>query len=174
MLTLIETPPQRRPDIRECAEPQDLLLRALKTHWQDLVAAGSGRLPALDAIRLAAMPQLLPHLLLVDVEPPAPETVPVYRIGRLGSAQRVMYGGDFAGCTLEEVLGDDRAWMMRHAFDEVRRRRGPVGYAGRVAWWPGKSWITFESIQMPLAGDGTRIDMILGAAVFIHGGRKRG
>lgn len=152
--------------------PQDLLLQELRAYWQSRCGA-NGRLPGRAEIDPADLPQLLPYLFLIDVETGSDALRPGYRVRLLGSAQTVIYNGNYTGQTIEDMMGG-KATLFRHAFDQTRLRRGPVGYAGKLVWWFGKEWIDFESIQMPLAGDGRQIDMIIGAGVFSVMGRKWG
>lgn len=159
------------PRIREMPAPQDLVLCDLLAYWRSKCGP-DGRLPGRAAIDPADLPQLLPHLFLIDVEG-GEEAAPAYRVRLLGTAQSVIYNGSYTGQTIEQMMGS-KATLFRHAFDQARHRRGPVGYAGKLIWWFGKEWIEFESIQMPLAGDGNAIDMIIGAGVFSIMGRKWG
>lgn len=159
------------PKIREVPAPRDLVLRNLLAYWRSKCEP-DGRLPGRAAIEPADLPQLLPHLFLIDVES-GNDTAPAYRVRLLGTAQSVIYNGSYTGQTIEQMMGS-KATLFRHAFDQVRQRRGPVGYEGKLVWWFGKEWIEFESIQMPLASNGDAIDMIIGAGVFSIMGRKWG
>lgn len=159
------------PRIREMPAPQDLLLQDLLVFWQSKCGP-SGRLPGRGDIDPADKPQLLPHLFLIDVDGTG-DARPDYRVRLIGTAQSVIYNGSYTGQTIEQMMGS-KATLFRHAFDQARQRRGPVGYAGKLVWWFGKEWIDFESIQMPLASDGNTIDMIIGAGVFSIMGRKWG
>ncbi len=167
---MIETTPER-PRIQERPAPEDLLLQDLLAYWQSKIGP-DGRLPSRSDIDPAERTHLLPYLFLIDVESGAGPQ-PAYRVRLLGTAQSVIYNGSFAGQTIDQMMGS-KATLFHHAFDQVRLRRGPVGYAGKLIWWFGKEWIDFESIQMPLAGDGENVDMIIGAAVFSIMGRKWG
>lgn len=158
------------PRVEEVAAPEDLLLQSLMSYWQDRHPQ-PGLLPGRDDIDPAALPRLLPHLFLIDVE--EGEETPVYRVRLTGGVHDRLYGGSFVGQTVEEAMGEG-ARFFRCNFDQVRERRAPLCYRGKLIWWEDRDWLDFESIQMPLASDGVKIDMILGAAVFSLLGRKLG
>jgi hypothetical protein len=156
------------PPVVELAAPEDPMLRDLLAYWQGAHRAG-GQLPGRADIDPTAMPHLLTSLFLVDVETEA-EADAVYRIRLMGSLHERLYGRSFTGRTVEQAMGDG-ARYFRCNFDKVRERRAPLSYRGKLVWWSDRDWLDFESIQMPLSTDGTRIDMILGAAVFSSNGR---
>lgn len=157
------------PPVVELAAPEDPALRELLAYWQGAHHADGG-LPGRADIDPTALPHLLASLFLVDVEA---DTSPLatYRIRLMGSLHERLYGGSFTGRTVEEAMGEG-ARYFRCNFDQVRQRRAPLCYRGKLVWWQPRDWIDFESIQMPLSADGTRIDMILGAAVFSSNGRR--
>lgn len=165
-------PDSGAPAVVEVATPQDLLLQDVLAYWRGK-CPDEDTLPGRAAIDPTEIPRLLPHLYLVDVEQAA-ALQPVYRLRLIGSVHERLYGGKVQiGRTVDELMGE-RARYFHCNFDAVRRRRAPVGYRGKLVWWPDRDWLDFESIQMPLAGDGRNIDMILGATVFSILGRKWG
>lgn len=169
MYGITETGAEAMPPVVELAAPEDSSLCELLAYWQSAHRADS-RLPGRADIDPTAMPHLLASLFLVDVEAEA-DAEAIYRIRLMGSMHERLYGRSFTGDTVEQAMGDG-ARYFRCNFDKVRQRRAPLSYRGKLVWWADREWIDFESIQMPLSADGTRIDMILGAAVFSSNGRR--
>jgi hypothetical protein len=171
MYGIRETGAEAPPPVVELAAPEDPALRALLAYWQGAHRADGG-LPGRADIDPTALPHLLASLFLVDVEAGAEaQARAIYRIRLMGSLHEQLCGGSFTGRTVDEAMGDG-ARYFRCNFDQVRQRRAPLSYRGKLVWWAARDWFDFESIQMPLATDGTRIDMILGAAVYSSNGRR--
>lgn len=138
--------------------------REMVAYWRALHPAAD-RLPGRAHFDPADIPALLPHVWLVDhVGDPPRFRCRVYGTGLVDAFGVEITGKfldeagiDFVGSTAEQdflaILGDGRP----------RWWRGPVALATR------RHISTIETVMLPLAADGRRVDMILCHALLLGG-----
>lgn len=139
--------------------------RALLDYWRSKIANGS--LPSRADIDPADVPRdILSSIYLVTVErrPGRPEPTYTYRL--VGTNVVWTAGRDVTGLTLEEAYPRpaDLA-AQRRAYECVVMAGEPYGdrYPMRI---PGKEHIMVSRLLLPLAADGSTVDMILGMSVY--------
>jgi hypothetical protein len=119
-------------------------------------------LPGRQHIDPIDLPRFLPHLFLVDVE-----RAPLrFRYRLVGTDYVRMMGHDLTGQHLDEVHPGFHGLIQRQYIDLVERRRpayrkGPVMYVEAM-----KDHLFVERLVVPLARDGSTVDMILG--IILH------
>jgi hypothetical protein len=103
----------------------------------------------------------LQHIFLTDVTNEPRE----YRYRVFGTKLVEAYGVDITNKKLHEVFSDIFRNAVISVFNHVVENRAPLRTYGTLVWVE-KRHVRFEGVQMPLAADGTNVNMILGAVVF--------
>ncbi len=135
--------------------------RALHSYWQSR-SPGPGIVPSRAQIDAADIPHLLPNIFLLDVI----ENPLRFRYRLAGT--RLLYAGgrELTGLVMEDAhpnlfiappYADYPACVREH---RVSRRLGSP-----VFDWD-RDHVRIERLLLPLAGDGVRVDVILGLSVF--------
>ena len=117
----------------------------------------AGRLPCRANIHPAHFKRLLPTISLVDVSAEAPR----YRLRLAGTGLYSVYGREITGRTLEEIYSTSAAEYWRGELDRVVKDRRPAVGVHSLSW-RGAGHISILWIRLPLASNGTDVDMILG------------
>ncbi len=129
--------------------------------------APPGKLAGRRHIDPLEIPDLLPHLMLVDVVPQ--ETGPPrFRLRLVGTEVVEIQGSDKTGQYVEDVLTAEEGGEIRRGYDEIVRSRKPQYRSGTVAT-PGRQHVGYERVAFPLATDGEHVDMLV--FVFVRDGR---
>ncbi len=142
-------------------------VRALYEYWLS-IHPKEGGLPARRAFDPMAIPQLLPHVMLLGVSGRPPRFS--YRV--IGTRMVLALGGDFTGRWLDEVHAQQGQKPQFPAYERVALeakpewRRGPPHFASYI-----EKCTQMERVFLPLADNGKDVDMILTIAVFfdLHG-----
>lgn len=135
-------------------------LAALHAYWHSI--APSGRLPGRQHFDPAEVPRLLPHLWLIDVEPDPRR----FRWRLIGTEAQ---GGKLRlrpGDLLEDHLDSAELARARAVLEAVLESPAPSWARGRPVMPHAPSVISLERLILPLARDGTTVDMLLGATVY--------
>lgn len=132
-------------------------LHQLYTYWSSL--RGIGSLPGRGDIAPDRIVQVLPHIGLFDVES-APRR---YRIRLMGTEIVRWYGCDLSGRYLDEVDFGHGPRFTFALLDQVVDCRLAGHMTGTYTKQDGRT-IRYERLFMPLASDGSRVDMLIGAA----------
>jgi hypothetical protein len=137
----------------------------LLDYWNRL-AQRSGRMPARGDIDPLDLPvDLLPNVFLVDVVREAGASAPRFRFRLLGTAittRETVRPGQFLDESLKGKSPDD----MTPQYLACLERRVSIR-STNLAWdHPTKEFITYHVMLLPLSGDGTEVDTLLGLAVY--------
>jgi hypothetical protein len=135
-------------------------IKQLYAYWRSVHPPAG--LPGRQHVDPVAIPGLLPHLFMVDVEGPPLR----FRYRLVGTDYVRMMGHDLTGKYLDEVHPGFQGLVRQHYIDVVEKhvpayRKGPVMYAEAK-----KDHLSVERLLVPLARNGTDVDMILG--VILH------
>ena len=140
-------------------DPKEPELSALFRYWED--KRGSRALPARADIDPIDIPELLPHLVLVDTAP----TLDQFRYRLFGTEVAKGFGHDRTGRRFAELPRLDN-------FDDVYRgywlsyaERAPQYFSGQIVS-EEKSFIKYSRLTLPLSRDGAQVDMLLGGVIF--------
>lgn len=155
--------PAQLADMEEfiCAAPdllspriQHAALKRLLQDWQQ--RCSEGRLPARAQFRPEDMRYILGNLILWDVQhQPLKATYRLY-----GSNFAVHRAGEMTGKTLDQLPDPVMRELSLHGLRRVLAERRPLLTRGRYRLQGGIT-IAMETLTLPLATDGHRIDMIL-------------
>ena len=117
----------------------------------------SGRLPCRANIHPAHFKQHLPTVSLIDVA-----TQPrSYRLRLAGTGLYGVYGREITGKTLEEIYSSTAVDYWRGELDKVVDERRPAVGVHNLAW-RGSPHLSILWLRLPLATNGSDVDMILG------------
>ncbi len=132
-------------------------IRALLSYWQSKLHGRA--IPARRDIAPYEIPELLPHLFLVDV----PETGPmVYRLS--GTAVVALMGHDVTGRTIGEG-------MLPEHRDEAIGRYASIAAGARPNFHRRRlkehtnDFAEVDRLVLPLSEDGVRVNMLLGMTI---------
>lgn len=135
-------------------------IAALHRYWQQI--APVGRLPGREHFDPAAVPRLLPHLWLMDVLR-APLRFRWRLVGTEAQAGKLpLRPGDLLDAHLEGEELERAATVLR----EVVESRQPSWARGRPVMPHAPTVLSLERVILPLARDGSTVDMLLGATVY--------
>jgi hypothetical protein len=144
--------------------------RQLFDYWLDKCSAQG--LPGRRDISPADIPRLLPHVSLIDVLSDAS----VFRYRLAGSRLRDIFDREVTGSVVPAAAEDGRSGYWFKALERVARSARPANGALRGARQSSEHLVQFW-LRLPLACDGSGVDMILGhdlcvpvGAVAIPGG----
>ncbi len=116
-----------------------------------------GRLPARRQIHPDDFKRHLPTISLIDVKPDQND----YRLRLAGTALYGVYGREITGRTLSEVYNTQAAAYWRDELDKVVKERRP-GVGVHSLTWRGAGHLSILWLRLPLASNGSDVDMILG------------
>lgn len=141
----------------------------LFAYWSSL--RRGGRLPCRADIDPAGFKRLLPGVCLIDVRSNPRD----YRVRLAGTGLYGVFGGEITGKRLSEIYAPSAADYWRIELDKIVDAARPgVGYHSLA--WRGAAQMTILWMRLPLARDGTIVDMILGydAVMGLSGGDLSG
>ena len=121
----------------------------------------SGRLPARRAIHPDHIKRHLPTISLIDVVFDPETGRRCYRQRLAGTGLYGVYGREITGQTLDQVYNSQAAQYWNAELDKVVEQKRPgVGFHNLS--WRGAGHLSILWLRMPLASNGTDVDMILG------------
>lgn len=125
-------------------------------YWAQL--RQGAELPGRRDIHPAGFKRHLPTISLIDVVPGRPLD---YRIRLAGTDLYGVYGREITGRMLSEVYASSAADYWRSELGQVVASRRPAVGVHNLAW-RGASHLSILWLRLPLASNGTDVDMILG------------
>lgn len=142
-----------------------MMVRRAYDYWLSIHRPDGG-LPGRQHFDPTAIPKLLPHVWLVDVE-----AQPLHlRYRLLGNEIRRVSGRDDSaiGRSFNDFDPDFAPGNARYeSFAAVIRDRQPEYRRGAPRFPPGLDHLSIERILMPLAADGSTVDMLFCLSVFL-------
>lgn len=124
-------------------------------YWASL--RRSGRLPSRSDIVPDDFKRLLPTVSLIDVLDEAAD----YRFRLAGTGLYGVYGREITGRRLVDIYNTAAADYWRVELSQVVKERKPAVGVHNLAW-RGASHLSILWLRLPLASNGTDVDMILG------------
>lgn len=121
-----------------------------------------GRLPSRAQIDPNHFKRHLPTISLIDVRRNPRD----YRLRLAGTGLYSVYGGEITGKRLGEVYAPDAERYWRTELDTVVDEGRPAVGVHSLSWRRA-SHLSILWLRLPLAGDGARVDMILGYDVLV-------
>ena len=115
------------------------------------------RLPCRASIHPAHFKRLLPTVSLIDVRREPRD----YRLRLAGTGLYGVYGREITGRTLDDIYNTAAADYWRKELDKVVEERRP-GVGVHNLGWRGAPHLSILWLRLPLASNGSDVDMILG------------
>lgn len=134
-------------------------LQRLLRYWDD--KRGDRPMPARRDIDPFDIPDLLPHVFLVDVS----YDPPVFRIRLAGTEVNRLLGEEVTGKTTDELTTERLRPVFRTACENVVRSRQPA--AATRTFEGHKKYLLYAGLVLPLSADGEVIDMLLGGILWL-------
>ena len=126
-------------------------LRELFLHWQKI--KGDNSMPARKDFNPADVPNLLPYILLADVE----QEPRRYRFRLIGTATTKAMSRDATGRYLDEVPGTA---SMYDRWNWLVDNKSPYLYKGKLVW-SEKSFLEYYALGLPFSEDGNNVSMLM-------------
>jgi hypothetical protein len=139
--------------------PRDVHLVALHAYW--LSKRGARRMPARADIDPTEFKDLLPHIIMYDVDPER-----LFPIRLVGEATVTFLGRNFTGQPAASAMEPAAAATMRMILSTVADTGTPRFRAGKAWWWREKAFRNFEACFLPLSPDDRTVNIILGGIKF--------
>lgn len=139
---------------------RDATLEAVWGYWD--VRRGDRRCPARADLDPLDIPQLLPHLGLVDVEDDGRR----FRYRLIGTHMNAMLGENFTGRCLDPENRGAYAALLQDLYADCTRARRPLFSENEVRYHDGRR-VTMRRLILPFAGDdGAPVEMLLFSTTF--------
>jgi len=146
-------------DANFLAEPRHPKIQLLYAYWQR--QRGARLMPSRADIDPVDIPQLLPHILMYNVEGPGRYTVRL-----VGEAVQSFVGRNTAGLPAGSIMDERAAKTVIRILDAVVTERAPKFRAGKAHWHQDKGHRVYEACFLPLSTDGSAVNIVFGACVI--------
>jgi len=128
----------------------------LFAYWASL--KDGARLPGRRDLDPGGMTRLLPTVSLIEVARRDPMD---FRMRLAGTGLYGVYGGEITGKSLGDIYNTAAADYWRVELSKVIRERRPTVGVHNLGW-RGASHLSILWLRLPLAANGSEVDMILG------------
>ena len=145
---------------------RESVLREILDYWHK--RRGARPMPARSDIEVTELPSLLPYIFIIDVL----ENPRDFRFRLAGTHFREAVGEEVTGKRLAEVFPPEFGAEVRQIWGSVVDDQRPVRGTGDL-WVPGREYVKWEGVAMPLSTDGRTVNMLLGGVVFHQLARKK-
>jgi len=140
----------------------------LARHWQSLRPPGPARtslLPGRPHLDPAAIPRLMPSIFFADVER---DPRLRFRIRLIGTRLARLFARDPTRRYADEIMPGIDESPLGTALRAVVDGGLPDHGGGPVTLIPGKEHLKIERLLLPLADDGSSVDMVLGMVILSY------
>ncbi|HVO15913.1 MAG TPA: PAS domain-containing protein [Alphaproteobacteria bacterium] len=142
-------------------EFSDPRLRRFHDYWRS--KRQGDRLPGRQDIDPLEIPDLLPHISILDVV--GTGAAMRFRFRLVGTANVRIAGREYTGAFIDDVFDPEDAARMGAAYREIVERRKPHYWDNRAAV-RGNPPVRYSRLMVPLATDGQTVDMLMGVFFF--------
>jgi hypothetical protein len=139
----------------------DPILAQGYAYWRGLLGGRSA--PGRSDLDPAAIPRLLPHVLMADVQDGG-DGGERYRFRLVGTEVERAFGRPMTGRSLDALTGDGYRAYLVDLYDEVVARWTPI--YSRSAYRAPESTLATRRLMLPLSEDGGRVDRVLSFQTF--------
>lgn len=134
-------------------------LRELYAYWDHV--RGDRRMPARADIDPIHIPGLLAHLMLVETAP----TLEAFRYRLFGTALAEGFGHDRTGRRFAELPRIANFDEVYDGYWRTYTTATPQYFHGGIVS-PGRQYLCYSRLTLPLSRNGSDVDLILGGAIF--------
>ena len=135
----------------------DPRLRRFYDYWQS--KHRGDRLPGRQDIDPLEIPDLLPHVSMVDVVGKGGDMR--FRFRLVGTAYVHIAGREYTGAFIEDVFEADDAVRLQAAYREIVETRQPHYWSTSIVV-RGNPPVRYARLMVPLASDGDTVDILMG------------
>jgi hypothetical protein len=163
LLEELSLPPNGHRPITRPPPGANAKIVAIYEYWRR-IAPGPGVLPGRQHLDPVDIPKLLPHVWLIDVVGSPPR----FRVRLIGTAlQRTRTGTPLKpGVYVDDPVAPALKEKVMSEFRFVAEQRQPLWYRGKANAPHVKQIFELERIYLPLAADGTTVNMLLNVSVL--------
>jgi hypothetical protein len=136
-------------------------LRQVYDYW--LGKRDSRAMPARRDIDPTELKAVLPHLMLVDVEPG-----PRFRYRLFGTAVSESFGMDATGAYIDVVMVGAYKMFLLQLYGDLITSKKPI-YSTSIYGTKRDTRMWTQRLMLPLSSDGNAVDMVLACQVFLYG-----
>jgi hypothetical protein len=151
-------------EIADRALARDKVLSVLLGYWRSKLAGRT--MPRRADIEPTEIPQLLPHLQLVD------RVDGRYRYRLAGTAIVAAYGSELTGRFVDEIIPPPRRAVAEGHYNTVYEARRPIFVRNKYTTTRDID-IVASRVILPLSEDGASVSMLLMAQTFEYGAEVR-
>jgi hypothetical protein len=141
------------------AAVKDRRLRQLHAYWAGL--CDGRRMPSREDVDPLEVPALLPFIFLIDVLDDPQD----FRFRLAGTHFREFAGEEVTGKRIGEIFPPEFCAEVRMQWAGVVAEKAPKSGSGQL-WVPGREYVSWEGVILPLSPDGDRVTMFLGGGIF--------
>jgi len=138
-------------------------MRELVGNW--LSIHPGDRLPGRGAFDPGAVPRLLRHLVLTDVE----RNPYRFKVRVLGTAVADAFGRDFTGKYMDEVFTGHGASLSHTLRVRAVETGLPCLRPAGPGTFPGLEIAPLEGVHLPFASDGVTVDCVMSMFLYVRG-----
>lgn len=138
-------------------------LRELLAYW--LSIHPGDRLPGRDSFDPGAVPRLLRHIVLTDVERDPYR----FKVRVLGTAVADAFGRDFTGRYMDEVFTGHETSLSHILRVRAVETGLPCLRPAGPGTFPGLEIAPLEGVHLPFASDGVVVDCVLSMFLYVRG-----
>ncbi len=142
-------------------EGADPRLHQVYDYWQR--KRGARAMPARRDIDPTELAAVLPHLMVVNVEPG-----PRFRYRLFGTAVVEAFGIDPTGKYIDEVMVGAYKTFLLGLYNDLIASKKPV-YSTSIYGTKRDTKLWTQRLMLPLSSDGDAVDKVLAIQVFVHG-----
>lgn len=139
----------------------DQRLHQVYRYWQE--KRGAREMPSRRDIEPAELKGVLPHLMMVDVEPG-----PRFRYRLFGTAVVEAFGSDPTGKYIDEVMVGSYKTFLLGLYNDLITSKKPV-YSTSIYGGKRDRMLWTQRLMLPLSSDGSAVDKVLAIQIFVHG-----
>ena len=143
-------------------EPKEPQLRELLDYWQS--KRGRRTMPARADVDPIDIPDILPHLVLVDTA----ESLGEFRYRLFGTEVCKGFGHDRTGKRFSDLPRIENFEAVYRGYWLTFIEKVPQYFHGRIGS-AEENYIRYSRLTLPLSSDGEYVNMILGGVVFLLG-----
>jgi hypothetical protein len=135
-------------------------IREAYAYWQKIHPLHG--LPGRQHFEPTDVPGLLRYLRILEVEGEPAR----FKVRVIGTQYAERFGRDATGCYLDELFEEFSGSAFHRALMAIVETKQPVWRRGPLQWFCREQYSQVERIHLPLARDGSAVDMVLTVCVY--------
>ena len=137
-------------------------IRELCDYWRSIHPPD--HLPGRQHFDPCDVAPLLPDIYLLDVCPQTADLT--FRL--MGTGLVTLFGHDYTGLPFEQAYTSGKGSYSYRDITDMLETKQPRWRQARAMFAAGRDYLTLERVILPLAKDGTTVDIVLGMVVTVR------